>query len=381
MKLTLCIVLGAVIAVTAGYGLLHDLTCYKIVTPTTEYVQADSGIIPRLGIANLGDLAENDFYIKSLAVDEATVDTSFADSTQVASIGPYPDSIEVDIPEWIPQGLCDEQESFRYYELIGVPCLAADEDRSNDTTRRFLVSLLGHDVGVIDMTVAEEPSEPPDMYYVGDTITVTATVENYGFHAEENIEVRMEVVDLDSNVLLWHNLQSIEFLDWRGNESGNPYITSITFPRYKIKVAHHQTIECRTELEGDMCPDDDEQVLRWIGAKDTSGIVKITATPAGYTLDVETGSAGRKFEIRYHVPVSVQVKIDILESTGRWVTSIVNETNQPGVHHARWDGCDARGLKVASGIYLVRMQVDASSYRADSDHESMNVIQKVVLLR
>ncbi|MEA3311557.1 MAG: hypothetical protein U9Q76_05000, partial [candidate division WOR-3 bacterium] len=297
----------------------HDLTCYRMEQPASEYVEADVPITPELVIANIGLQAEPDadfFSIGFIAVEEETSDTAFDATSLINHIGflgdpaDDPDTLFGTTETWTPEGLCDKEAPFVYYELIGYVLLGrvgpdySDHCPYNDTIRRNVMCLLSHDVGVIDMTWPELPDEEPDNYDAGSKITVTATVENFGINSEHDVEVRLEVRDVDSNdVLLWHSLKSIPFLNWRGNQMGAPYTTDVTFPTYDVLTdRHHQKLECRTELLNDDCPDDDKEV-RHIN----TGIAE---TPAGlpFALDAITpnpfvGST----TISFAVPATVNV--------------------------------------------------------------------------
>jgi flagellar hook assembly protein FlgD len=41
---------------------------------------------------------------------------------------------------------------------------------------------------------------------------------------------------------------------------------------------------------------------------------------------------------------------------GKLVRNLVDETAEAGTHQAVWDGRDERGNRVASGVYLYRLQ-------------------------
>ena len=49
-------------------------------------------------------------------------------------------------------------------------------------------------------------------------------------------------------------------------------------------------------------------------------------------------------------------RLSIFDITGRWVATLVDKDLPPGVHPIRWDHRDARGMRVASGIYLARLE-------------------------
>ncbi|MEA3312625.1 MAG: FlgD immunoglobulin-like domain containing protein [candidate division WOR-3 bacterium] len=349
------------------YELAHDLTCYSMEQPASEYVEADVAITPNLAIANIGLQTEPDadfFTVGFIAVEEETSDTAFHETSLVSGPLEQGDTIYATTAPWTPEGLCDEYDPFVYYELIGYVLLGrvgpdySDHCPYNDTIRRNVTCLLSHDVGVIDMTWPELPDEEPDVYYPGSKITVTATVENFGINSEHDVEVRLEVRDVDSNdVELFHALKSIPFINWRGNEMGDPYTVDVTFPTYDVANDHRQKLECRTELLNDACPDDDKEVREI-----NTGIAE---TPAGlpFALDAITpnpfvGST----TISFAVPATVSVSLKVYDITGKLVTTLVSGNQAPGHHSVVWNGTDDLGRSVAQGIYLVRM--DAASFSA-----------------
>jgi len=60
--------------------------------------------------------------------------------------------------------------------------------------------------------------------------------------------------------------------------------------------------------------------------------------------------------IAYQLPADSHVKIDVYNIAGRLVTTLVDEKQEAGVKSVAWDGTNAAGEKVASGIYMYRMQ-------------------------
>jgi hypothetical protein len=69
--------------------------------------------------------------------------------------------------------------------------------------------------------------------------------------------------------------------------------------------------------------------------------------------------------IRFTVPSSgmgmASVSLLIYDLKGRLVKKLVSEFLEPGLHSVVWDGRNARGMKVASGVYVARMTVDGES--------------------
>lgn len=60
--------------------------------------------------------------------------------------------------------------------------------------------------------------------------------------------------------------------------------------------------------------------------------------------------------ISYDVASQGNIRIEIYNILGQNIKHLVNETKEPGAHEVLWDGTDDSGRRVASGIYLCRMQ-------------------------
>jgi len=60
--------------------------------------------------------------------------------------------------------------------------------------------------------------------------------------------------------------------------------------------------------------------------------------------------------IDYYVPEPAHVKLSVYDLLGRTVDVIVDENKSVGDHYAVWDGLDAGGRNVASGIYFYHLQ-------------------------
>lgn len=60
--------------------------------------------------------------------------------------------------------------------------------------------------------------------------------------------------------------------------------------------------------------------------------------------------------IRYELPRKSWVKMQILNTLGMEVRTLVNEVQSAGRYEVEWDGRDNQGRRVAGGIYLVRLR-------------------------
>ncbi len=63
------------------------------------------------------------------------------------------------------------------------------------------------------------------------------------------------------------------------------------------------------------------------------------------------------FAIRYHLAKAAAVTLRIYDVLGREIRTLVERREPAGERLERWDGIDARGNKVPSGIYFYRLQV------------------------
>jgi hypothetical protein len=66
--------------------------------------------------------------------------------------------------------------------------------------------------------------------------------------------------------------------------------------------------------------------------------------------------------IDYDVPVATQVQVTIHDALGREVAVLIEENQPPGNHHVVWNGREANGQRVSSGIYFYHLR--AGGFRA-----------------
>ena len=56
--------------------------------------------------------------------------------------------------------------------------------------------------------------------------------------------------------------------------------------------------------------------------------------------------------ISYSLPTKSRVQLDIYDSLGRHVKTLINQVQSPGEYQVVWDGTNEAGEKVASGNYF-----------------------------
>ena len=59
--------------------------------------------------------------------------------------------------------------------------------------------------------------------------------------------------------------------------------------------------------------------------------------------------------IQYYLPQQAPVRLELFTLTGEKVAILINTLQPAGYHTISWNGTDAHGTKVASGIYIYRL--------------------------
>lgn len=63
--------------------------------------------------------------------------------------------------------------------------------------------------------------------------------------------------------------------------------------------------------------------------------------------------------IDYALPRESRVRLNVYNVSGQLVRLLKNETEKAGTYQVSWDGKDMQGKRVASGVYLYRMEAGA----------------------
>ncbi len=77
-------------------------------------------------------------------------------------------------------------------------------------------------------------------------------------------------------------------------------------------------------------------------------------------------------QIAYQLPGAGEVSLVFYNMLGQQVQTLVRERQEAGFYRVRWDGRDAQGRQVASGIYLYRLVTDGGEFTA---------VRRMVLLK
>ena len=66
--------------------------------------------------------------------------------------------------------------------------------------------------------------------------------------------------------------------------------------------------------------------------------------------------------IKFYLQQRLPVKLEIFNARGQKVTTLIDDTRDPGFHSVRWDGTNSRREVVAGGTYFYKLKVNGSEY-------------------
>jgi len=106
-----------------------------------------------------------------------------------------------------------------------------------------------------------------------------------------------------------------------------------------------------------------------------TGIVGVdgqkTVVPLTYELgDCYPNPFNPTTQIEYAIPVSNNVTIEIFNSLGQKVRTLVDRYMSAGTYHTTWDGMDDNGNVMPSGVYF---------YKMTSSH--FNAVKRMLLMK
>ncbi|MBN2090796.1 T9SS type A sorting domain-containing protein [candidate division KSB1 bacterium] len=81
--------------------------------------------------------------------------------------------------------------------------------------------------------------------------------------------------------------------------------------------------------------------------------------------------------IEYYLPEASEVTLSIYDMQGRLVQNLVSGDEVEGLHAIRWNGQDATGKNVASGVYFYQIQVKPKT----SNQPAFSEIKKMMLMK
>jgi hypothetical protein len=271
-------------------------------------------------VQNFGEVSETFDVI-------ATID-DYIDTVQVVNL--VPDStIQVSFEDWyVPVETT--------YTMTVCTYLIGDSNSINDCTQMSIVSLFadGSDVAVSSLNA------PADTVFTDSIYSVTATVANLGIFPTDTFDVVAIIDGYNDTVQSFlnpGNSSEVNFDNW--------IVPSTDSTTYTMTV-------CAYDM-GDIYPFND-CAQKAIFAYTPVGIEEGTdyqLPVSSYQLYQNTPNPFSKLtDIGYQLKAPGHTTLKIYDTTGRLVTTLVDEHQKSGVYQVEWDGKDQ-----SSGIYFYRL--------------------------
>ena len=67
-------------------------------------------------------------------------------------------------------------------------------------------------------------------------------------------------------------------------------------------------------------------------------------------------------QIKYELPSTSKIKLDIFDSLGKNIITLVNQIQAAGTYTVQWSSRDRKGNRVPSGVYFYRIQTETGIY-------------------
>jgi hypothetical protein len=312
------------------------------------------------GVCNYGDSIET-FEVEAL-IDTAGVSV-YADTQTV--FGLVADScLLVSFTDWpIPH---THLTSYRVTMTVFLP---SDVDPTNDTMSKYVTGWCPgwHDV------LAAYISSPPDTVLCDSVVQVAAIVCNYS-DSTETFDVEALIADSSGSQvyvdtatvlsLVTDTCVSVSFLDW--------VVPAVDSMIYSVTVT--------TLLPDDGDPANDT-VTKGVFSWCFTGVEEMLysrSAPTGFSFGLPGPSPSRgEARMDYMVPCEASLELRIYDVRGTVIRTVTSVAADAGAGELRWDGEDAAGRPVASGIYFYEFY----AFPHESAFDPFRSSGKLVVLR
>ena len=86
-------------------------------------------------------------------------------------------------------------------------------------------------------------------------------------------------------------------------------------------------------------------------------MIKVIAIPAEFALHQNYPNPfNPTTRINYDVPEDGNIQLVIYDLMGRKVTTLLNQSQAAGYHHALWDGKNNQGRNISAGMYFFQLR-------------------------
>jgi len=255
----------------------------------------------------------------------------YADTVQVTDLPP--DSIaQVDFAGWqVPP-----TDSVTYTLTVCTE-LPGDVDTMNDCMQKTIFAYrdLFHDVAVTLITA------PNDTVFCDSVCAVRATVDNFG-NVAETLDV---VASIDGYADTLYGLILAPY-SWSGVRFDDWHVPPVDSTEYNMVV--------RVHVPGDIDTTNDsaeKSIFAFCAVGVTEELRRATPGEVFMLSQNNPNPFHNSTVITYSIPVSSNVALEVFDTSGRLVQTLVNEVQQSGIHQIRWQ---RRGNP--SGVYFCRLK-------------------------
>ncbi len=210
--------------------------------------------------------------------------------------------------------------------------------------RTWISTEVPGDVMALDIAV-----ENADSLFVGNAVTFGATIRNNTFGPTASFRLINKVIDPNGIVIY---TQAVDVTDLTPGETRTVYTPSRWIPMYP------GTYTLVTIIQKDGDPNiSNNTIQRTVVVQSTKGQQSAgSAIPAvTYLAPARPNPFRDNVAIAFGLKNDANVKLFVLDATGRLVRTLHNGAMNAGTHTIRWDGRDNAGNAVKGGIYFVRM--------------------------
>jgi hypothetical protein len=287
--------------------------------PPPDTVFCDSTYAVKALVTNFGDVFGTFEVVAAL--------DGYGDTVQVEGVPPD-SSTEVAFEDWqVPSS------DSMFYTMTVCTHIWADSNSANDCAQKdILARCLLHDGGVVSLDLPRDT-------VIGDSVyTPVATIGNFGDYPETLFAFAtingyvdsVEVADVPPG-----ELKLVAFTDW--------YVPN-------IESTYTMTVCAYVAIDSDPTNDcGQKSIFVYMGLPE-QGIHRPHALTFGLAENLPN-PFHRSTVISYSLPQATEVTLTICDITGRLVETLVDETQQPGMHQVRWNRKDN-----PNGVYFYSLR-------------------------
>jgi hypothetical protein len=140
-----------------------------------------------------------------------------------------------------------------------------------------------------------------------------------------------------------------------GSALGAPDSNNVNYPAEGQYVDIVGVVHYDPSRGFNVCPRSAADIIQYCSLWPSCGDVDPSVTPARLTLQFLGRNIGSSAHLGYTLPVAASVNLSVYDVTGRVIQCLDKGYKSAGVFTATWNGRDASGHAVGSGVYFYRL--------------------------